>query len=254
MGTFFRFHFVMCRQVSCFFMLLFGRSLQVGAAESDGREISIESAIGTTLQAYAAGPLNAKKGVLILHDLWGLNATVRGWTERFAAQGYRALAIDLFDGRISKDLGLANEIMNSIDPEWVKADIQAGLDYLQTPGRKLAVVGWGYGGGQSYQAALIAPERISATVVGYGLIETNVEQVRSLKAPVFAIFAEADQKMTLAKVAHYEALMKKSLVRPRTLVFDGDHGFIDPNHTTYDAKLAEEAWQQVDWFLAALMD
>ena len=87
----------------------------------DAGAITIKSVMGTSLQGYVAGPEDAALGILILHDRWGINDTIRQWVDRFAAKGYRALAIDVFDGRISNKMRLATEIMNATDPEWVKA-------------------------------------------------------------------------------------------------------------------------------------
>jgi len=216
--------------------------------------VTIKSAIGTSLQAYVAGPGDAALGILILHDRWGVNASIRQWVDRFAAKGYRALAIDVFDGRISKQMRLASEIMNATDPEWVKADVMAGLNYLKKDGRKVVTLGAGFGGWQSFQAAIAAPEEVAGTIVLYGELEANVAQVRSLKAPVLSIFAREDESITRRMIEGYEVMMKKSLITYRTYSFPAGHGFMDAAYPAYNESLASDAWEQVDGFLASFIE
>jgi carboxymethylenebutenolidase len=216
--------------------------------------VTIKSAIGTELQGYVVGPEDAKFGVLLLHDRWGFNENIRKWADRFAAKGYRALVIDMFDGRASNVMDKATEIMDSIDPEWVKADVQAGLRFLAAPGRKLATIGWGFGGWSSFQAAIIAPDEVAATIVMYGAIEASVEQIRQLKSPLLGVFAQQDRLVTPAHVAGYERMMKKSLITFRLYSYNGDHGFADPLYPAYNQGLADDAWQQVDSFLQTFVE
>lgn len=217
--------------------------------------ITLTTAIGTTLDAYVAGPEDATKGILILHDRWGLDKTQRQWVDRYAARGYRALAIDVFDGRAASKYDLATEIMNAADPEAVKVDIRAGLKYLRAPGRKLATLGAGYGGWQSFQAALMSPGAVAATVVLYAPLDATAEQISAFKAPILAIFARNDAALPSAQVTDYERRFKKALVRYSGHVVNADHGFIDPQYATaYDEKLAQEAWREIDDFLADFVE
>jgi carboxymethylenebutenolidase len=232
------------------------RAADPAPADPNQGTITLQTAMGTYLQGYAAGPQDAELGILILHDRWGLNETVRAWVERFAARGYRALAIDVFDGRISDKMWLATEIMDATDPESVKVNVNAGLNYLarEREGRKLVTLGAGFGGWQSFQAAVAAPEKVAATVVIYGVLEANVDQVRNLKAPVLTIFARDDEAITAAMMDEYSQLLKKSLIIHRNYVFPAAHGFMDPLHPDYDAAVTEDVWSQVDDFLSGFVE
>lgn len=222
--------------------------------QASAEVITIKSMIGTSLQGYVAGPEDATLGILILHDRWGINSTIRQWVDRFAARGYRALAIDVFDGRISKKMRLATEIMNATDPEWVKADIKAGLGYLKKDGRKLVTLGAGFGGWQSFQAALAEPDGVAGTVMIYGELEADVAQIRTLKAPLLAIFARQDDSITLSMIENYRLLVKKSLILYKSYIFAAGHGFMDPAYPNYDESQASDAWAQVDSFLADFVE
>ena len=223
-------------------------------AQARAHEITIKSVMGTSLQAYVAGPEYAAVGILILHDRWGINTTVRQWVDRFAAKGYRALAVDVFDGRISKQERLATEIMNATDPEWVKADVKAGLNYLKREGRKVVTLGAGFGGWQSFQAAIAAPSDVAGTVVIYGELDADVAQMRSLKAPLLAIYAREDESITPNMINDYRVLMKKALITYKNYSFSAGHGFMDSAYPTYNESLVADVWEQVDGFLADFIE
>ncbi len=227
---------------------------QTALVDAGAGTITIKSVMGTSLQGYVAGPEDAAIGILILHDRWGINGSIRQWVDRFAAKGYRALAIDVFDGRISKQMELATEIMNATDPEWAKADAIAGLKYLKRDGRKIVTLGAGFGGWQSFQAALAAPEEVAGTVVLYGKIEADVAQMRSLKAPLLTIFARNDESITPSMIEEYRLLVKKTLIIYKSYSFSAGHGFMDSAYPTYDESLARDAWEQVDGFLADFVE
>lgn len=216
--------------------------------------ITINTAIGTNLEAYVAGPEDSSLGILILHDRWGINDTIRQWVDRFAAKGYRALAIEVFDGRISEKMWLATEIMNATDPEAVKTNVKAGLSYLKRDGRKVVTLGAGFGGWQSFQAAVAAPKDVAATVVIYGLLEADVDQVRNMQAPLLTIYAVHDEQITSNLIEEYRLLIKKSLIVHRTYHYPAGHGFMDPLHPGYNASITEEVWGQVDEFLVSFVE
>ena len=219
-----------------------------------GRLITIKTAIGTQLQGFVAGPLDAKQGILLLHDRWGLNETMRQRVELFAARGYRALAIDVFDGRASNVWKYATEILNATDPEWVKRDVLAGVAYLQAPQRKVAAMGWGFGGWQAYQAALMASDQLDAVVVWYAPLYASIQEARAISAPLLAIFAQDDVRVSAQTIASYEGMMKKSANVFRDYVYEADHGFADPQYPSFDEDIANDAWQSVDRFLAAFVE
>lgn len=218
-----------------------------------GEVVTLKSAMGTSLQGYVAGPEDAGRAILLLHDRWGLNGAMRQWVDHFAARGYRALAIDVFDGRASDKMGLATEIMESVDPEWIKQDVLAGLKYLAAPRRAIATVGAGLGGWQSFQAALLAPDKVAATMVLYGDMAANPKDVVRMHAPILAVFAQRDPAISVAMVDEYQSILKKSPSIRRFVTVDAAHGFIDPLYPGYNQAQAEEIKGQIDQFLDSSM-
>ncbi len=222
-----------------------------GAAHA-GKEITISTSLGTQMNAYIAGSDEADKAVLLLHDRWGLNDHMRQLADRFANRGYQALAIDVFDGRASNDYEFATEIMNSVDPEWIKADVVAGLKYLRLHGRKVFAVGSGLGGWQAFQGLVAKPDLVDGVVVFYGELTDSIELARTLNTPILGIFAMKDLKVTPAMVQSYEYALRKSLTPYRIYSVDADHGFIDPQYRSYNKELADDAWIKAESFLNSI--
>lgn len=241
----------MLRAIFIWSLLSIGLSANLAVAAEGGKLITVNTAIGTSLQGYVAGPEDAGRAILLLHDRWGLNGTMRQWADQWAARGYRVLAIDVFDGRASDRMKLATEIMGSVDPEWIKEDILAGLRYLAAPRRAIATVGAGLGGWQSFQAALLAPEQVAATVVLYGRMELAGKNSDRLRAPILGIFAEEDPDVNVTEVKGYQLALKKSASITRFITISAGHGFMDPGYPGYNQAQAQEAWEQVELFLSA---
>jgi carboxymethylenebutenolidase len=224
------------------------------APQRQGTELTLRSAYGTFLTGYVAGPDDATRGILILPDRWGMNDTIREWVDRFAARGYRALAVDLFDGRVSNTKKLAHEVVRQIDPEWVKVDAIAGLDYLKHRGRKLVTLGVGFGGWGSFYTSLAEPDAVAGTIVIYGRMDATEAQASKLKAPLLAIFALDDTQITAAMVEKYRLMIKKTLITYRSYSFPAAHGFMEPRNKSYNAEVTKEVWGQVDSFLADFIE
>lgn len=218
-----------------------------------GQMVTVKTAIGTTLQGYVTGPEDANRALLMLHDRWGLNGTVRQWSDRYGAKGYRVLAIDVFDERASDKMALATEIMKATDPETIKQNVLAGMKYLAAPRRVIATVGAGLGGWQSFQAAVLAPEQMAATVLLYGAMEATPKQIDRIHAPILAFYGKRDPQFPPAVVDGYVEMLKRPLSPHRILRVDAVHGFADPGYPGYNKALADEVWEQIDAFLNANM-
>ena len=115
-------------------------------------------------------------------------------------------------------------------------------------------MGAGFGGWQSFQAALAAPEGVAGTVVLYGELEADVAQARTLKAPVLTVFAREDESITSEMIESYRLLIKKTLIIYKSYSFPAGHGFMDPAYPSYNESLARDAWEQVDGFLADFVE
>ncbi len=250
-------------QIACFFIILLFPVLGFGAdglrdrdhefnpdfpKKLSGQDVAMKTAEGKNFKAYAVGPKDAKRGILLIHEWWGLNDHIRGWADRFAGLGYRAIAVDLY-GKSATTPEDARALMQAVNQEDANARHKAVLAALKVPGRKLATIGWCFGGGQSLQASLAAPELVAATVIYYGPVIADPERLAFLKAPVLGIFAKRDTSITVEKVKAFEAAMKQANKPLELHFYDADHAFANPSGNRFNSEAAKAAWEVTRAFL-----
>lgn len=236
----------------CLIALLALLVMSVAEAEqgATGQVITIDSAFGTGFDAYVAGPEGAKRAVLLLHDRFGVSTQVHDWADRFAAQGYRVLAIDLYDGRHAKEWKHATLVMSQIDPVWAEMDIAAAVAYLKPEQRKVIVVGWDYGATQALLATLHNPESVAATVAYYPTaLETDPNKLQRIAHPVLVIVAERDEQLATPQILAFKDGMSKTQVDFNVMAVDADRGFINPMSKHYDANATQTVWDVTQDFL-----
>ncbi len=225
---------------------------EIEAVTSSGEIITLTTAIDTTLEAYLVGSTSAKKSVLILHDRWGLDSTAKTWADRFAAQGYLALAIDLYDGRVANKNNAEHAalIMRQIDPEWSGVNIKAGLSYLTKKTReRVAILGWGFGGSLAFKATQLDIASLASVVMVYGHFPTEIHELRKVTRPVFGVFSTSDERMMSEELEQVALLMGKLRNPFVSLEVDAAPGFVDESLPVFDKDAAERVWQRSLEFL-----
>lgn len=212
--------------------------------------MQIPTAIGTQFDAYVAGPDDATAGILLLHDRFGLDSYTLDLADRFANAGYRVLAPDLFDGRRNEDAQEAALMTRAMDPAWSDINIRAGLAFLRASGRKLAVVGYGFGGTAAMSAPVAAPTDVAAVVNYYGNVPGDIKGVQPLQAPVMGIFSRQESPISAARVESFENAMRQ-LKRGVAIVWtEAAPGFAHPGYDGYDEGAEQTAWRRAMAFLA----
>lgn len=194
------------------------------------------------------GAEDAPRGILIIHDWWGTLEYNREWAGRFAAEGYRAMIVDLFDGHHPETTKEASEFVRNLDQEAAGRKLSSALQALHRDGRKLGVLGWSFGGAQAQHAALDNPQYVDAVVMSYCRILFNHKNLAQLTAPVLAIFAEAE-KTWPDKQADLELLMTEFDKELECASYDAAHGFANPDSLNYDNEASEESWRTALDFL-----
>lgn len=207
-------------------------SIPVSAGTDSSANIASKYSIlktnsGQSFKVYLAGSKDAKRGILLIHEWWGLNKDVEAWTNEFAKAGYRAMAIDLYNGGIATTPKDAKALMNSVKQDEANAKYSAALKALKAPNRKLAVIGWSFGGSQALHASLAEANLVSATVMYYpfGKIITDKKVLSSLKGPILGQFAEHDFAFTPDKVEEFRAAIKDAAKELKVNMYDAKHGF-----------------------------
>jgi carboxymethylenebutenolidase len=193
-------------------------------------------------------------GIIAIHEWWGLNDWVKEQAEKLAAQGYVVLAVDLYRGKVAGDPSEAHELMRGLPQDRAIKDLQAAFAYLGTrkdvkPNR-IAAIGWCMGGGLALQLA-IHQLRLSATVVNYGALPTDPNDLQQIVGPIMGNFGADDRGITPADVNAFEASMKKINRYIDFKIYPGaGHAFENPNNTTgYRPEAAADAWARTLAFL-----
>ena len=204
-------------------------------------------------KAYVAKPNGATKGaLLVIHEWWGLNDWIKHEADRLAQEGYLALAIDLYKGKVATKPDEAQALMKSKDEAWGDRVEEAGLEWLKAQkAGKVATIGWCMGGGESLKASLHDPKDVDATVMYYGFPVNDPAKLKTLRGPVLGIFANKDGAITPAIVDQFEKALTDAGVKHEFHRYDADHAFANPSGGRYNPEAAKDAWQKTVAFLAA---
>lgn len=210
---------------------------------------------GHSTAGYLASPSPGQgPGLLVLQEWWGLVDHIKDVCDRFAAQGFVALAPDLYHGIATKSPDEAGKLFMALNITKAAADLRGGADFLlarpEVTSKKVGVLGFCMGGQLALYTGAEFPDRIGAAVNFYG-IHPNVRiDPARLRVPVLAHFAERDNSVT---VADAQALVDKIEAAGGTIeahFYPADHAFFnDTRPTVYDKAAADVAWKRTLEFL-----
>lgn len=202
--------------------------------------------------AAADGPL---PGIIAIHEWWGLNDNIKSMTQRLAGEGYRVLAVDLYEGEVADDptkaRQLTQQVMKNLDP--AQENLLQAYDYLvnEQQATTMGAVGWCFGGTWSLTAGLLMPEDLDALVIYYGQLETDPTILESLNMPIAGFFGGQDRSIPVANVQLFESTLKDLGKTAEVYIYeDADHAFANPSGTRYNPEAAADAWEKTTTFLA----
>ena len=234
-----------------------GQAPVANASEAPPRqEVVADSVIygnagGRALRGYMARPASsaadaALPSVIMIHEWWGLNDNVRMMARRLAGEGYRVLAVDLYNGQVGTTPQEARGYMMQVMQNRPAAvqNLGAATDFLRTANHatKVGVVGWCFGGGWSLQTGLSFPEKIDAVAIYYGQPVTDRAELAKLRAPVAGFFGLKDQGIPPDSVRAMEQQLKALGKTVDIRFYDANHAFANPSGQAYDAAAANDAW------------
>ncbi|MGH9676963.1 MAG: dienelactone hydrolase family protein, partial [Candidatus Acidiferrum sp.] len=208
-----------------------------------------------TVSGYLAMPEGGGKhpAVVVIHEWWGLNGWVKEQTQKFAAEGYVALAVDLYRGKVATTPEEAHELMRGVPDDRGMRDLEAAFAYLNArpdvKSDKIASVGWCMGGGWSIKFAVNEP-KLAACIVNYGPLPSEAANIAKIKAPVLGNFGADDRGIPADSVRAFETAMKSAGKSADMKVYDGaGHAFENPNNKQgYRAEAAADAWTRMAAF------
>src|SRR5215468_3304317 len=157
-----------------------------------GKEVSYksggETVAGMLYTPSGSGPF---PGIVVIHEWWGLNDWVKEQASKLADQGYVALALDLYRGKIADNPNTAHELMRGVPEDRAARDLHAAVAYLKSLSNvkkdRIASIGWCMGGGYSLNVALQEPT-LSAAVINYGHLATDSAAIQKIHAAILGNF------------------------------------------------------------------
>ena len=234
-----------CRRLPCLLLLLLWLPAEAAEVEyHDG------------VKGYLAQPAGDGKhpGVILIHEWWGLNDDIRRKADAFAAAGYTALAVDMYEGAVTTKPDEARKLATGVrkNMERAFANLRAAVAWLKSSpnvdAARLASVGWCFGGGWSYQVAK-NDLGVATSVIYYGRFNPG-DDLSRMRATILGHFAENDRGILVDDVQSFAA--KLATLNGEHTVFiypNTQHGFANPDNPIYDAEAAMLAERRTLEFL-----
>jgi carboxymethylenebutenolidase len=221
-----------------------------GAATPKAETVSYKSG-EETVSGYLAVPEGGGKhpAIVVIHEWWGLNDWVKEQAQKYAEQGYVALAVDLYRGKVAANPDDAHILMRGLPDDRGMRDLEAAFAYLSSRPdvnpAKIGSIGWCMGGSWSIKLAVDQPQ-LAACVVNYGWLPSDPGLIAKIKAPVLGNFGAEDQGIPPKDVKAFETAMKSGGKTADVKIYDGaGHAFENPNNKEgYRPQAAADAMQR----------
>ena len=234
-------------------------SLSFSALATDGKSISYKSGDDTvTGMLYTPAGKGPFPALIVIHEYWGLNDWVKEQASKFADQGYVALAIDLYRGKVADNPDLAHELMRGVPEDRASRDLHAAFTYLATQANvkkdRMGSIGWCMGGGYSLRVAILEPT-LAADVINYGPLITDPAELKKINAPILGMFGGQDRGITPDDVKKFQQALTQLGKKVETKIYpDAGHAFENPNNKQgYRPDDAADAWKRTVDFLAGTL-
>ncbi|HTO52891.1 MAG TPA: dienelactone hydrolase family protein [Myxococcota bacterium] len=214
------------------------------------------------MPAFLAAPTPPGRypAVIVVMEAFGLNGHIEDVTKRIAAEGYVALAPDMYyrslpDNKVGYDeLPKAIGLMQKLDDGKIVRDVGAALDYLAAQPNvnadKIGITGFCMGGRISFLAACEFPGRIAASAPFYGGgIAGLLPKADKIRAPLHLFFGDRDAFIPQDQVKAIDAKLRELGKRYELDNYAGaDHGFFCNDRPSYNEKAASDAWTKLKAF------
>lgn len=223
---------------------------------------------GTTGQGYLATPESGDgPGVVVIQEWWGLVDHIKDVCDRFAAEGFVALAPDLYHGEKADEPDEAGKLMMSLNIEKAAKDMSGAVDFVRdratasaagaSGANGVAVVGFCMGGALALLVAAQRPDAVKAVSPYYGVLVWPAVQpdYANMAAAVQGHYAENDDFANAEAVAALTKELESAGAQVEMFTYPGtEHAFFnDTRPEVHNAEAAAQAWRRtIDFFRTQL--
>lgn len=219
------------------------------------------------IAAYLAQPVEqgSYPGIVVIQEIFGVNAHIRDVTERIAKEGYVAIAPAIYQrfapgfetGYTSEDIKIGKTYKQQTKASELLSDIQATIDYLknqpQVKQNAFGCIGFCFGGHVAYLAATLPAIKATASFYGAGITtetpgggSSTITRTPEINGTLYAFFGMEDASIPGEQVNQIETELEKYQVAHRVFRYDGaEHGFFCDRRASYSPGAAADAWEQV---------
>lgn len=211
---------------------------------------------GSTASGYLAVPESGSgPGVVVLQEWWGVDDHIRSVCDRLAADGFVALAPDLYHGETTHEPDEAQQKMMALSMDMAEREMSGAVEFLAaheaTTGGGLGSIGFCLGGGLAVWAASINP-KIRAVVSFYYVMPHGKPDFSRIEAPLVGHFGTADDFIGVETAEELLGELREAGVKAEFVFYEGaGHAFFNDTNRlgTYDPDAAARAWQRSTEFL-----
>jgi carboxymethylenebutenolidase len=224
------------------------------------RETIVQYQSGTVaMKAFVAAPRTKEKrpAIIVVQEWWGLSDHMKDIARRYAAEGYVAIAPDLYSRlghALTTDAGEAGKLMNTLKQEDGLTDLNATVAYVKSvpevDATRIGVTGFCMGGSYALMLPCVNPA-IKAAVPFYGQVPNPDTPIQKLACPVLYLYGEDDGWITKADVQRLAEALKKYGKAGEIKTYPGaPHAFFrDTDPSVYRLEAAKDAWVRTKAFL-----
>jgi carboxymethylenebutenolidase len=223
-------------------------------------DIEFETGAGKAPGYFAAPSGERGPATIVLQEWWGVEEHIRSVCDRFASEGFFALAPDLYRGEPTVQPSEAQQKMMALSMDRVEKEMCGAAQFLRAQpgfeGEGVGSVGFCLGGGLSIWAAAACPE-ISASVTYYYVLPHGKPDFARVKGPVLGHFGTADEFISEQEAKALESELRDAGVETTFHYYPGaGHGFFQDHNRlgTYDPEIAQSSWERTRSFLRAALD
>jgi carboxymethylenebutenolidase len=230
--------------------------------------VQVPAGEGRTVRSFVAYPERSGKSlaVIVIHENRGLTDWVRSFADQLAAAGYIAVAPDLLSGFDAQHAGTdafadsdaAREAIYQLDEDQVTRDLLAVQTYarkIPAATGKTAVIGFCWGGSQSFRFATNAPD-LSAALVFYGTAPEDEARIEAISAPVYGFYGERDERVNATIPETRERMTRRGKSYEAQVYGGAGHAFMrqgdDPDAAAELRAAHDRAWERVQRILSGI--
>lgn len=218
------------------------------------------------IDAYLAEPMwqGPCAAVIVLQEIFGVNAHIREVTERFAREGYVAIAPAIFQrvapgfsaGYSQADILEGRKYKDQTTVDQLLSDLQATVGYLKAKANvkqnKIGVIGFCFGGHVAYLAATLPDIKATASFYGAGIATmtpgggpATITRTSDIPGTVYAFFGTQDELIPNEQADQVEAALKQHNPSNQVFRYPTGHGFFCDHRSDFNPEAAADAWKQV---------